>query len=149
MAAAAQRLWWFCHRSCQDDWLARAWSVYDPGEMRCIACDAAEVLERPELTARGYRRFRCRACGRQFNGFRQNSRQLDLGIWNAWDIMPLSERPVRHGSHEGTSGVWWRRLNRGHVRNEDKAGCEVHRGSGKIARRTIRSRSPSSDDIGF
>src|SRR6202790_3254365 len=35
--------------------------------MRCIACHAAEVSERPERTARGYRRFRCRACGRQFN----------------------------------------------------------------------------------
>src|ERR1700704_254448 len=35
--------------------------------MRCVACDAAEVSERPECTARGYRRFRCRACGKQFN----------------------------------------------------------------------------------
>jgi putative transposase len=35
--------------------------------MRCVACDAAEVFERPERTARGYRRFRCRACGKQFN----------------------------------------------------------------------------------
>src|SRR6202790_3183628 len=35
--------------------------------MRCIACHAAEVSERPARTARGYRRFRCRACGRQFN----------------------------------------------------------------------------------
>ena len=35
--------------------------------MRCVACDAAEVSERPERTAQGYRRFRCRACGRQFN----------------------------------------------------------------------------------
>jgi transposase-like protein len=24
-------------------------------------------MERPELTARGYRRFRCRECGKQFN----------------------------------------------------------------------------------
>jgi len=35
--------------------------------MRCIACDAAAVSERPELTDRGYRRFRCRARGKQFN----------------------------------------------------------------------------------
>ena len=35
--------------------------------MRRIACDAAVVSERPELTACGYRRFRCRACGKQFN----------------------------------------------------------------------------------
>src|ERR1700731_4726240 len=35
--------------------------------MRCIACGAEEISERPERTARGYRRFRCRACGKQFN----------------------------------------------------------------------------------
>ena len=35
--------------------------------MRCTECDAVEVTERPERTARGYRRFRCRACGKQFN----------------------------------------------------------------------------------
>jgi transposase-like protein len=35
--------------------------------MRCIECDAAEVSERPERTTQGYRRFRCRACGKQFN----------------------------------------------------------------------------------
>ena len=36
-------------------------------ETRCIECDALEVSERPERTARGYRRFRCRVCGKQFN----------------------------------------------------------------------------------
>ena len=35
--------------------------------MRCTECDSSEVTERPECTARGYRRFRCRACGKQFN----------------------------------------------------------------------------------
>jgi len=35
-------------------------------EMRCIECDIGEVSERPERTARGYRRFRCRANGKQF-----------------------------------------------------------------------------------
>jgi putative transposase len=35
--------------------------------MRCIECDAAEVSERPERNARGYQRFRCHACGKQFN----------------------------------------------------------------------------------
>src|ERR1700733_5715813 len=36
-------------------------------EMRCIDCDAADVSERPDRTAQRYRRFRCRACGKQFN----------------------------------------------------------------------------------
>ena len=35
--------------------------------MRCTECDSSEVTERSECTARGYRRFRCRACGKQFN----------------------------------------------------------------------------------
>src|SRR5579864_835411 len=35
--------------------------------MRCLGCNSAAVTERPERTAQGYRRFRCRECGRQFN----------------------------------------------------------------------------------
>ena len=35
--------------------------------MECIGCGSAAVTERPERTARGYRRFRCRDCGKGFN----------------------------------------------------------------------------------
>jgi putative transposase len=35
--------------------------------MRCLECNAAEVSARSERTAHGYRRFRCQACGKQFN----------------------------------------------------------------------------------
>lgn len=35
--------------------------------MDCIFCGSTAATERPETTARGYRRFRCRNCGRQFN----------------------------------------------------------------------------------
>ena len=35
--------------------------------MRCLSCGSAALTERPERTAQGYRRFRCRACGKQFN----------------------------------------------------------------------------------
>jgi hypothetical protein len=35
--------------------------------MRCLECNAADVSERSERTAQGYRRFRCQACGKQFN----------------------------------------------------------------------------------
>ena len=35
--------------------------------MDCVACNSAEVTERPERTAQGYRRFRCRTCGKQYN----------------------------------------------------------------------------------
>lgn len=35
--------------------------------MRCVGCGSGSVTERPERTAHGYRRFRCRTCGKQFN----------------------------------------------------------------------------------
>lgn len=35
--------------------------------MRCIGCGSEAVTQRPERTAQGYRRFRCRSCGKQFN----------------------------------------------------------------------------------
>ena len=35
--------------------------------MRGLECGSQAVTERPERTAQGYRRFRCRACGKQFN----------------------------------------------------------------------------------
>ena len=35
--------------------------------MRCVGCGSAAVSERPERTVQGYRRFRCRICGKQFN----------------------------------------------------------------------------------
>src|SRR6202521_1734275 len=41
-------------------WQGAAW-------MRCVACDSSAISERPERTTQGYLRFRCRACGKQFN----------------------------------------------------------------------------------
>ena len=35
--------------------------------MDCVACGSAAVTERPERTARGCRRSRCRDCGKQSN----------------------------------------------------------------------------------
>jgi putative transposase len=35
--------------------------------MRCVGCGSAAVSERLEHAAQGYRRFRCRSCGKQFN----------------------------------------------------------------------------------
>lgn len=35
--------------------------------MDCVACGSAAVTERPDRMARGYRRFRCRECGKGFN----------------------------------------------------------------------------------
>jgi putative transposase len=35
--------------------------------MECPYCQSSATTERPEITAQGYRRFRCRACARGFN----------------------------------------------------------------------------------
>jgi putative transposase len=35
--------------------------------MECVDCGSAATSERRDRTAQGYRRFRCRDCGRQFN----------------------------------------------------------------------------------
>ena len=35
--------------------------------MRCTKCGSEAVTERRERTAQGYRRFRCRTCGKQSN----------------------------------------------------------------------------------
>jgi transposase-like protein len=36
-------------------------------QMNCVGCGSMRVTERREVTAQGYRRFRCVDCGRQFN----------------------------------------------------------------------------------
>ncbi len=48
------------------DWLGMRRKWWGQG-MRCVGCGSAAVSERPERTAQGYRRFRCRTCGKQFN----------------------------------------------------------------------------------
>src|SRR4051812_4719809 len=35
--------------------------------MECVCCGSIAVTERPDRTAQGYRRFRCRDCSKQFN----------------------------------------------------------------------------------
>src|SRR3954453_8861667 len=51
--------------------------------MQCLECGSQAVTERPERTAQGYRRFRCRACGKQFNersGGRLNRTQYPFDV---------------------------------------------------------------------
>jgi hypothetical protein len=43
------------------------WAAAEGLAMECVGCGSALVSERSECTARGYRRFRCRTCGKQFN----------------------------------------------------------------------------------
>ena len=53
--------------------------------MRCLDCGSQAVTERPERTAQGYRRFRCRACGKQFN---ERSGTLLNRTQYRWDFLP-------------------------------------------------------------
>jgi hypothetical protein len=51
--------------------------------MQCLACGSAGVAERPEPTAQGYRRFRCRVRGKRFNecsGGRLNQTQYPSDV---------------------------------------------------------------------
>lgn len=51
--------------------------------MQCIECGSAAVAERSDRTAQGYRRFRCRTCGKQFNersGTRLNRAQYPSDV---------------------------------------------------------------------
>ena len=56
--------------------------------MDCVYCGSASVTERPEVTARGYRRFRCRGCRRQFN-------ERSGGLLNRTGL-PSDGKRVRH-----------------------------------------------------
>src|SRR5690242_10920250 len=64
---------WFCQDSRHCPWPTRTGLAIWPAltarwkGMQCIECGSEAVTERPERTAQGYRRFRCRACRKQFN----------------------------------------------------------------------------------
>ena len=58
--------------------------------MRCLGCGSAAVTERPERTAQGYRRFRCRDCGKQFN-------ERSAGVLNRTHALDL---PIKQSSQE-------------------------------------------------
>ena len=66
--------------------------------MRCLECGSEAVTERPERTAQGYRRFRCRACGKQFNersGTVLNRTQLSAnGMYEAAQSIGVDHVPA-------------------------------------------------------
>ena len=62
--------------------------------MRCVGCGSAAISERAERTAHGYRRFRCRDCGKQFNersGGRLNRTQYPSGPMPTLTTQALAE----------------------------------------------------------
>jgi hypothetical protein len=61
-SALAPGIWAFGAGPGKAPDLMTGWAGVD-----CIRCGAKGVTERPDRTAHGYRRFRCRTCGKQFN----------------------------------------------------------------------------------
>ncbi len=64
--------------------------------MDCVGCSSGAVTERPDLTAQGYHRFRCRDCGKQFNersGGVLPSR-VDSCQVNRYDQFGVLDRPL-------------------------------------------------------
>src|SRR6516225_1043141 len=58
--------------------------------MRCLGCGSTAVTERPERTAQGYRRFRCRQCRGQFN--ERSTSQLNRTQYPS-DVMLIDGTP--------------------------------------------------------
>ena len=69
--------------------------------MRCADCCSAELTERRVRTAQGYRRIRCRACGRGFNV--RSSGVLNRAQYSSDVIALAKERPGQIAY--GSSGV--------------------------------------------
>jgi transposase-like protein len=64
--------------------------------MECVCCGSAAVTERLERTARGYRRFRCRDCGKQFN--ERSGGSLNHNCARAGRALPMTKRSMA-GAH--------------------------------------------------
>src|SRR4051795_9585157 len=67
--------------------------------MDCVACGSTEVTERPERTAQGYRRFRCRTCSKQYNersGTVLNHTQYPSDVIALVVLWRLRYRPTLH-----------------------------------------------------
>jgi peptide deformylase len=84
---------WFCQGSCHLGDISERATLVGSGssgggvpEMDCVCCGSVAVAERPECTAQGYRRFRCRDCGRQFN--ERSSGQLNRAQYPS-DVITL------------------------------------------------------------
>jgi transposase-like protein len=73
--------------------------------MGCVACGSAAATERPERTARGDRRFRCRDCGRPCD---ERSASLLNHAQYPSDVIALAVLWRLHGcvAKFGTSRKW-------------------------------------------
>jgi len=75
--------------------------------MRCIGCGSTAVSERQERTAQGYRRFRCRACGRQFNERSDGSLNRTQYPSDVIALVVLWRRFRQVSRHQVNGGALW------------------------------------------
>jgi putative transposase len=130
--------------------------------MRCIACKSEAVTERPERTAQGYRRFRCRGCGKQFNertGGRLNRTQYPSDVialvvlWRLRYKLSLRDLPemfLVRGlvfSHEAVR-EWEAKLTPALAGTCGGAGAARRAGAGTSTRPTSRSKAAGATSTG-
>ena len=74
--------------------------------MECVCCGSAAVTERPERTAQGYRRFRCRDCAKQFN--ERSARVLNRTQYPSDVIPDLNSAPAQLAEFRPIIQLTWR-----------------------------------------
>jgi transposase-like protein len=81
--------------------------------MRCLECGSEAVTERPERTAQGDRRFRCRTCSKQFNARSGGCPRSAARFCHAHDelrhVLRPHSRPHQHVPVDGRRLVHLRR----------------------------------------
>jgi transposase-like protein len=130
--------------------------------MRCLGCNSAAVTERLERTAQGYRRFRCRECGRQFNerstGLLNRTQYPSdvIALVVLWrlryklSLRDLAEMFLIRGivfSHEAVRD-WRRNSPRLWPKNSVAADIVASAGAGMLTRRTSRFTATGAISIG-
>jgi hypothetical protein len=76
--------------------------------MECVDCGSAAISERRERTAQGYRRFRCRDCGRQFN--ERSGGQLNRTQYPSDGHWQLNRKQNGLGLTAGRRSAFWGHL---------------------------------------
>ena len=79
--------------------------------MNCVCCGSDAATERLEVTARGYRRFRCRAYGRQFSErsggvLNRTCLPSDVLAFVVFCRLRYRLRKRRHGTRRGPGASW-------------------------------------------
>ena len=72
--------------------------------MDCVTCGSSKVTERPERTAQGYRRLRCRTCGKQYN--ERSGTALNHATKPSYTVSVAVDDPSAGGTPDATSASY-------------------------------------------